>query len=290
VTMDWRKGRPVVLASSQGGVDIEELAKKEKGMVMQSLDNLELPYYKAVEILADAGLKSKTLTGAARVLTQIVRLFREAEALTVEINPVALTADGRLLAADAKVTLDDEALERHPAGRELAQEDAGDNLDRRARKIGVSFVRMDKGGEIGIIAGGAGLGMATMDEVARQGGRPANFLDTGGGISRDRMAAALRLVLATDGVKGVVINIFGGINNCLTVAQGITDVLNSDRPAAEMVVKTRGHSQEEAWSLLKKYDIGLVKCGTTEEAVRLLLRRMQKTTCCGGQTQNGDSY
>lgn len=284
VTMDWSKGLPVVLASSQGGVDIEELAKKEKGIVMRSLDNLELSYYKAVEILSDAGLKNKVLTGAARVLTRIVRLFREAEALTVEINPLVLTADGVLIAADAKVTLDDEALERHPVGWELAQEDAGDDFARRAREIGVSYVQLDEGGEIGIIAGGAGLAMATMDAVAQQGGRPVNFLDTGGGISRDRMAAALRLVLANNGVKGVVINIFGGINNCLTVAQGITDVVDSDHPAAEIVVKTRGHSQEEAWSLLAKYDMGVVKCGTTVEAVRMLLRSIQKNNCCGGRT------
>lgn len=284
VTMDWSKGLPVVLASSQGGVDIEELAKKENGIVMRSLDNLELSYYKAVEILSDAGLKNKVLTGAARVLTRIVRLFREAEALTVEINPLVLTADGVLIAADAKVTLDDEALERHPVGWELAQEDAGDDFARRAREIGVSYVQLDEGGEIGIIAGGAGLAMATMDAVAQQGGRPVNFLDTGGGISRDRMAAALRLVLANNGVKGVVINIFGGINNCLTVAQGITDVVDSDHPAAEIVVKTRGHSQEEAWSLLAKYDMGVVKCGTTVEAVRMLLRSIQKNSCCGGRT------
>ncbi|MHB8157694.1 MAG: ATP-grasp domain-containing protein [Desulfocucumaceae bacterium] len=289
VTMDWSKGLPVVLASSQGGVDIEELVKNENGIVMRSLDNLELSYYKAVEILSDAGLKNKALTGAARVLTRLVCLFREAEALTVEINPLVLTEDGVVIAADAKVTLDDEALERHPLGRELAREDAGDDFARRAREIGVSYVRLDEGGEIGIIAGGAGLAMATMDVVAQQGGRPVNFLDTGGGISRDRMAAALRLVLANNKVKGVVINVFGGINNCLTVAQGITDVVDSDRPAAEIVVKTCGHSQEVAWSLLAKYDMGLVKCGTTAEAVKMLMLRMQKETCCREGTKDGNS-
>jgi succinyl-CoA synthetase beta subunit len=142
------------------------------------------------------------------------------------------------------------------------------DLEKRAAAIGVNYVCLD--GTVAVIAGGAGLAMASMDLVNNCGCGAACFLDTGGGISSANTAEALRVCLATPGVKGVLINIFGGINNCEEVAKGVVVVMDEDKPKASVVVKMRGHSQDEGWALLESRKVPIVKHGTTEEAVRML--------------------
>ena len=144
-----------------------------------------------------------------------------------------------------------------------------------ARKEDIAYVRMPSG-NIGLISGGAGLGMATMDMISIHGGRPANFLDLGGNATEEKTAAALRIVLKTPGVEGVLFNAFGGINNCERMAKGIVRVVDEVRPRQAVVVKMRGHSQEEGWALLESRQIPIVKFGTTEEAVLLLMEKMKE--------------
>jgi succinyl-CoA synthetase beta subunit len=191
----------------------------------------------------------------------------------VEINPLTVSGEGKVLALDAKITLDDGAFFRHPGWREMKSFglEGGEGLEREARNARLSYVSIP-GGSVGVIAGGAGLGMATMDAVFLQGGKPGAFIDIGGGVAEEAMAEAVRIARQTEGVKGLLINVFGGINNCQIMARGIvSDLKRQGSRRVPMVVKTRGHFQEEGWAILEENQIPVVKFGTTEEAVKLLL-------------------
>ena len=186
---------------------------------------------------------------------------------------------GKAFAADAKVEIDDSALFRQRGASDFKRNrKPGNSLEAEAEDAGVSYVRMN-GGNIGLIAGGAGLGMASMDMISAHGGEPVNFLDLGGDAIPSKTASALRIVLKTPGVEGVLINAYGGINNCEAMAKGIIQVIEELKPRQAIVVKMRGHSQEEGWTLLEGKKIPIVKFGTTEEAVMLLLKEIQKKGC-----------
>ncbi|MHB8917066.1 MAG: ATP-grasp domain-containing protein, partial [Desulfocucumaceae bacterium] len=184
--------------------------------------------------------------------------------------------EGTVLAADSKIEIDDSALFRvKSVSCFKRKEEIPDPFEAEAKSFGVSYVGMGNG-NIGLIAGGAGLGMASMDMISAYGGEPVNFLDLGGGATADKTAASLKIVLKTPGVRGILINLFGGINNCEHMANGIARVVDEIKPLQTIVVKMRGHSQEEGWAILEKRNIPLVKYGTTEEAVRLLMQEMKK--------------
>jgi succinyl-CoA synthetase beta subunit len=150
-----------------------------------------------------------------------------------------------------------------------------DPLEAEAKAADIAYVRMG-GGNVGLISGGAGLGMASMDMIVVHGGVPANFLDLGGNATQERTAAALRIVLKTPGVEGILINLFGGINNCENMAKGIAQVLDELHPSQAIVVKMRGHSQDEGWAILETRQVPIVKFGTTEEAVLLLMAKFKE--------------
>ncbi len=222
------------------------------------------------------GLQGEQLFRFADVLLKLVQAYFRYEAITVEINPLILSEGRGLFAADAKFELDDSALKR-TKGVEMfvRKEEEMDPLEKEAQREGIAYVRMS-GGNIGLISGGAGLGMATMDMISIHGGRPANFLDLGGDATEEKTAAALRIVLKTPGVEGILMNAFGGINNCERMAKGMVRVVDELRPRQTMVVKMRGHSQDEGWALLESRQIPIVKLGTTEEAVLLLIEKMEE--------------
>lgn len=273
LTIDAGAGLPVLIFSTEGGVEIEEVAKTHPEKVRSlHLSTLALPRRHVIlDELRRAGVSGPLLNKAATVVQRLVEAFFANDCTTLEINPLAVTAEGECIALDAKAVIDDAALRR----RNMVQTDSVPvtDLEKRAAAIGVNYVTLD--GSVAVIAGGAGLAMATMDMVNHCGAKPASFLDTGGGISSDNMAEALRISLATPGVEGVVVNIFGGINNCLDVARGIRAVLDEDGPEKKLVVKMRGHSQDEGWALLEERNVPLVKYGTTREAVRLLLAELE---------------
>jgi succinyl-CoA synthetase beta subunit len=272
VALDRKLAAPVLMFTTQGGMEVESLPPEAMGRVPFE-DGAGWNFHRFLDLLLPLGLRGKILVQTAAVLRALGRLFFEEDALSVEINPLTVSGEEKVLALDAKVTLDDGALFRHPAWREMKSfglED-GEGLEGEARKARLSYVSIS-GGTIGVIAGGAGLGMATMDAVFLQGGKPGAFIDIGGGVAEESMAEAVRIARQTEGVKGLLINVFGGINNCQIMARGIVrDVQRQGTDRIPLVVKTRGHFQEEGWAILEGNQVPVVKFGTTEEAVSLLL-------------------
>lgn len=269
ITIDPSLGAPVMIFSCQGGVNIEDVAKKEPGAVGRLCLPLLSPCRKhsLTSFFKESGAPSEILKGLTEIAFSLSRLFFEEDATTAEINPLAVVKSGELIAADSKVVIDDAALYRRP---ETPLETVLlSPLEERAEKTNVSFVPLS--GEIAVIAGGAGLAMATMDLVAHFGSTASSFLDTGGGISSESMAESLRISLAHPGVKGVVINVFGGINDCAVMAKGISEVIDNDKPQVPIVMKMRGHSQDEGWALLEARSVPIVKFGTTEDAVKMII-------------------
>ena len=278
VTLDLQAGLPVLIISDRGGVDIESVAAEApRALHRMHLDPANaFRLYRALDLISKTGLDGKVLTVVSGVLLKLVESYFRYEALTAEINPLIIASDGRVLAADSKFEIDDAALFRQPEVKAFVREQAAsDPLEAEAIEAGVSYVRM-AGGSIGLISGGAGLGMASMDMIKNHGGEPANFLDLSGNATPERTAAALKVVLKTPGVEGVLLNVFGGINNCEQMAEGIAQVVDELKPAQAIAVKMRGHSQDEGWEILERRKIPVVKYGTTEEAVVMLLDAMKK--------------
>jgi len=272
VALDRKLAVPVLMFTDRGGVEVESLPG-EAMVRVPFADGGSWGFHRFLDLLLPLGLKGKILVQTAATLRTLGRLFFEEDALSVEINPLAVSVEEKILALDAKVTLDDGALFRHPAWRELKSFplEAGEGLELEARKARLSYVSIP-GGSVGVIAGGAGLGMATMDAVFLQGGKPGAFIDIGGGVAEESMAEAVRIARETEGIKGLLINVFGGINNCQIMARGIVRDLQRQAPGRlPLVVKARGHFQEEGWAILEGNQVPVVKFGTTEEAVRLLL-------------------
>lgn len=276
VVLDLNKAKPVVLISAEGGVDIEQIAESSpEAIIRVEVDPLEkdTPEHKWVEAWGKVGLRGKQLLKAASVASKLLNLFYKVDAFTVEINPLVITQAGDVIAADAKVIVDDSSLYRHPELQSY-QELSSHPLEIEASKAGVSYVSISSEGFVGIVAGGAGLSMATMDAVFEYGGIPAAFLDLGGGISEVGMAESLKIMLKTEGMRGIIINVFGGINNCEIMAKGIDRAYQEVKPQVPIVVKMRGHSQDEGWVIIEKLNIPIIKYGTTDEAIKLLLSRV----------------
>lgn len=257
IAVDGAAGQPAVVLSAEGGVDIEKVAATRPEAVARAhLDPLEgLSEPRARELTAGLGA-----TGAAGVLCRLYQVFAAGEAILAEINPLAVLPDGHLVAADAVVEIDDAALFRQPRWQERAQ---------GARVQGMTFVELE--GEIGLVCSGAGLGMATMDLIAERS-RPANFLETGGGITQELMAAAMRLVLGRPGLKGVLINIYGGINPIHEGALGVAEVM-AGGVRVPVVAKALGNHQEETWAILEGAGVEVVRELETEKAVAALFCR-----------------
>lgn len=278
ITLDPRESLPLLMVSAQGGMDIEQVARDYPQRLFKThLDPLAAyRLHQALDLLLKTGLQGRQLVQAAKILHNLVRCYFEHNALTAEINPLVIDASGNVMAADSKIEIDDSALFKIKAVQGFERKtDISDPLEAEAKSLGISYVGMDKG-NIGLIAGGAGLGMASMDMIWAHGGAPANFLDLGGDATMEKTANALRVVLKTSGVKGVFINLFGGINNCEQMARGVVRVINELQPTQAIVVKMRGHSQDEGWAILESENIPIIKFGTTEEAVILLLEQMNK--------------
>ena len=272
VALDRKLAAPVLMFSLQGGMEVETLTP-EAMVRVPFTDGAVWNFHRFLDLLLPLGLGGKVLVQTAAVLRNLGKLFFEEDTLSVEINPLAVAADGKVWALDAKITLDDGALFRHSDWREMKSFglEEGEGLEVEAKKARLSYVSMP-GGSVGVIAGGAGLGMATMDAVFLQGGKPGAFIDIGGGVAEEAMAEAVRIARQTEGIKGLLINVFGGINNCQIMARGIVnDLKRQGTRRVPMVVKTRGHFQEEGWVILEANQVPVVKFGTTEEAVKLLL-------------------
>ena len=246
--LDRSTGEYVALVTDEGGVDVEELARSRPEAIRRvSIDPmLGLRGYHVRELVGVLPFEAREKTG--EVLRSLFALLREQDATLVEVNPLVLRDDGGMVALDSKVTIDDNALWRHPDLEELQAQFPIDPVEARAKQKGLQYVKLD--GTVGVIGNGAGLVMSTLDLVAQAGARAANFLDVGGGASADQMATSLEVVLSDSAVKSVLINIFGGITRCDVVANGVLAALERMRVEVPIVVRLDGTNAEEGRRIL----------------------------------------
>jgi succinyl-CoA synthetase beta subunit len=277
VTMDRGEGKPVAMVSERGGVNIEEVAEEDPDAIAREHVDpaFGLHPYQARRAVFDAGVDRDVATSVASVLTTLYDLWEDKDGTDAEINPLMITTDREVIAADAVMNVDDDALFRHPDLQEMAEEGdvGGDELERKAEEYGFDYVRLE--GDVGIIGNGAGLVMTTLDLVDHYGGSPANFLDIGGGAKAERVTNALDMVFSDENVEAVVFNIFGGITRGDEVARGINEALESfDVIPKPVVVRLAGTNAEEGMEILNT-DLVEVE-STLEDAVQRAVERAQE--------------
>jgi succinyl-CoA synthetase beta subunit len=253
VLLDRSAKKPLVMFSVEGGVDIEEVAEKTPEKLIRShVDPLEgLSREQALQIARDGGVDTDVVEGVADALVALYEVWLSEDATLAEINPLIVTPEREVKALDSKVSLDGNALYRHPESQSLSDSANEDPLERRAKEEGVQYVKLD--GDIGILGNGAGLVMSTLDVVAQAGGRPANFLDAGGGSNADTIRGAVELILANEAVQAVLFNIFGGITRCDEVAEGLIAAfgqLDERGKSMPFVVRLDGTNDVEGRRLL----------------------------------------
>jgi succinyl-CoA synthetase beta subunit len=267
VVVDRAHGKPTLIASSAGGMEIEEVARTAPEKIVRvPIDPvLGLQPYEARELAFGIGLDKKLMGEFTNIATALYKVFVDNDASLAEINPLFVTNDDRLIAADGKLVVDDSALYRHPDLAALRDEDEESPAEREARKAGLAYVKLD--GNIGCMVNGAGLAMATMDVIKLNGGEPANFLDIGGGAKADKVAAALRIILSDPNVKAVLFNIFGGITRGDEVARGIVEALNEIKTTVPMVVRLVGTNAAEGRVILAEAQMRTAE--SLEEGARM---------------------
>ena len=266
--LDRKSERIMVVASAQGGMEIEQLsAEHPDSIVRLSIDPAAgLQAFQARELAFGLGLPARLIGKAATILTGVYRAFRDLDATMVEINPLALTASGDLVALDAKMTFDDNALFRRPQVSELRDKSQEDPRESHAQDRGLSYVGLD--GTIGCIINGAGLAMATMDMIKLAGGEPANFLDIGGGASPERVLKAFRAVLQDPAVNVILVNIFAGINRCDWVAEGVVSAFREIDVQIPVVVRLAGTHVMEGREIIAASGLPIVATETLADAAR----------------------
>jgi succinyl-CoA synthetase beta subunit len=255
IILDRKSQAPVVMVSTAGGIDIEEVAEKTpEKIIKQPIDmRWGLRPFEALDIVARAGFPRHVLRQAAAILANLAKAFIESDANLAEINPLAYTADGKVMAADAKFVLDDNGLYRQKEYASWSEPEEANPLEYEAKQAGLTYVKLD--GNVGIIGNGAGLVMTTLDMVARAGGKPANFLDIGGGAKAEVMHKSLTFVARDPQVKGILVNIFGGITRGEEVAKGVILAQQDIPKGLPIVVRLSGTGAEAGRAMLK--DAGL---------------------------------
>ncbi len=255
IVLDRKTQAPVVMVSTAGGIDIEEVAANTPEKIIQQPIDMRwgLRPFEALNILSQAGFPHHVLRQAAAILTALAKAFIESDASLAEINPLAYTTDGKVLAADGKIVIDDNGLFRQKEYATWAEPEESNPLEYEAKQAGLTYVKLD--GDVGVIGNGAGLVMTTLDMVARSGGRPANFLDIGGGAKAEVMYKSLTFVARDPDVKGILVNIFGGITRGEEVAKGVILAQKELPKGMPIVVRLSGTGAEEGRALLK--DAGL---------------------------------
>ncbi|MBS1706464.1 MAG: ADP-forming succinate--CoA ligase subunit beta [Armatimonadetes bacterium] len=270
VLTDRATARVVVMISKEGGMEIEEVADKNPDAIVRlHVDPAwGLSDYELREAVQKARIPKPAQSQMVQMIKKLVKAYVEADADLIEINPCALTPDNVLIAADAKVSIDENALYRHKEYGETAEDSAEDPIEAEAARRGIAYVRL--GGDIGIMGNGAGLVMCSLDEVNAAGGKPADFLDVGGGASADRVKSCVELVLMDPNVKGLLINIFGGITRGDEVAKGLLAAFDELNLTIPVVARIDGTAAEEGLAILKGSD-KLVGASTMQEAAKKIV-------------------
>jgi succinyl-CoA synthetase beta subunit len=272
ITNDRTTGKPILIASSEGGVEIEVVAEENPDAIIKELIDPEngLFDYQARKVASDINLPYEHWKVFVKIATALYRCYAASDAVLAEINPLVITKENELIALDGKMVIDDNALPRHPNLDEMRDTDAEPMEETQARAAGISYVKLN--GQIGCMVNGAGLAMTTMDMTKLYGGAsigPANFLDIGGGAQANKVAAALRIILADPNVKSVLFNIFGGITRCDEVARGILQALDEVKTSVPMVIRLAGTNAEEGRAIIDAAHLSnLSSAATLTEAAK----------------------
>ena len=279
ITIDDSKGKFVVLASSEGGTEIEQIAANapQKIVSLKVDPLLEFEQYEARRVARQIGLTGDLMLKVSSVLWLLYQVFVKYDATIAEINPLIITESRDVYAAGAVLSIDDDALDRHRdviANTGETGERTQDDIEREAAEQGIAYVRL--GGDIAVIGSGAGLAMATVDLIRDYGGAPANFLDTGGRITRDHVWNCLNIVMKNLKVAAILANMYGGINPMIEAAHGLVEFVREKRLQIPVVAKIRGNFEKEAWDILERAGIRVVKTTQTEDAARLVVELSKK--------------
>lgn len=266
ITLDRVTGRDVFMASSEGGMDIEKVAEETPELILKETINpaVGLRPFQARKLAFGLGLPSELVNQAAKFMVSLYDAYVKMDATIVEINPFLLTKDNRLIALDAKVNFDSNALYRHKDYAPLRDLDEEEPLEIEASKYDLNYIKLD--GNIGCMVNGAGLAMATMDIIKHAGGEPANFLDVGGGASQERVEQAFKILLADQSVKAVLINIFGGIVRCDMVANGVVAAAKNLGVSIPIVARLEGTNVEEGRRVLDESGMGIISANGMNDA------------------------
>jgi succinyl-CoA synthetase beta subunit len=269
VILDRASGVPVFMASAQGGMDIEEVAEKDpKAILKEAVDpRVGFQAFQARKLAFGLGLSGATVAKAVPFMQGVYRAFEATDSSLFEINPLLVLKNGDLLALDAKINFDDNALYRHPDLREFRDFDEEDPLEVEASKFNLNYIKLD-GGTVGCMVNGAGLAMATMDVISLAGGSPANFLDVGGGANAEQIRNAFRILMQDKDVKAVLINIFGGILRCDVLAEGVIAAVRELAVDAPVVVRMKGNKETEGKEMLRTSGLNFLTADDMTEAAK----------------------
>ncbi|MBT4866884.1 MAG: ADP-forming succinate--CoA ligase subunit beta [Planctomycetaceae bacterium] len=268
IVVDRESGGPVLMASEEGGMAIEEVAAATPEKIFhEPIDGgYGLHPFQATKLAFRLGMDGKAVRNAARFLPQLCRFFLDSDCSLAEVNPLVVTGDGTLIALDAKVSFDDNAMFRHKAFAELRDLSEEDEAEVKAADTGLSYVNLD--GNIGCLVNGAGLAMSTMDLIKLHGGEPANFLDVGGGANAEQVTEAFRIILSDDNVKAVLVNIFGGIMKCDTIVEALLTAYDKIGFSVPLVVRLEGTNVELARKMLNESGKDIITAADLTDAAK----------------------
>jgi succinyl-CoA synthetase beta subunit len=266
IVIDRAQEAPVVMASSEGGVEIEKVAAETPELIFKEYiyPATGFGFYQARKLAFKLGLKGNTFKQAVKFLLALYKAFEASDASLAEINPLLVTKQGDVLALDAKMNFDDNALKRHPDIAEMRDLDEEEPLEVEASKFDLNYIKLD--GSVGCMVNGAGLAMATMDIIMHSGGMPANFLDVGGGVSEEAVKNAFRILVSDRDVKAALINIFGGIVRCDLVANGIVKAAQELKLDIPIVVRLEGTNVEQGKQILENSGLAFYAASSMKEA------------------------
>jgi succinyl-CoA synthetase beta subunit len=273
--IDRKTSRVTVIASTEGGMSIEEVAERtpEKILTVAVDPASGLSGFHARRIAFGLGLEGKQIGAAVKFLTSLYRAFVDLDCSLVEINPLVVTGAGELIALDAKMSFDDNALFRHAELAKLRDETEQDPIEIEAERAELNYVKLD--GNIGCMVNGAGLAMATMDIIKLHGGEPANFLDVGGGATRERVTTAFKLILSDPNVKGILVNIFGGIMRCDVIAEGVVAAAREVSLGVPLVVRLEGTNVERGKQILAESGLPILSASNLGDAAQKIVRAVK---------------
>ena len=272
VVLDRAMGRPVLMASAQGGMEIEEVAARDPNAILrETVGSDGLRTFQARRLAFGLGIAGDAFAPSVQAMQALARAYQESDASMIEINPFVLTADGRAIALDGKLDIDDNALYRHPDLAKMRDLDEEEPLETDAIDHGLNYIKLD--GNVGCMVNGAGLAMATMDIIQYAGGMPANFLDVGGGANKDQIKHGFRIILSDPNVKAILINIFGGILKVDVLAEGIVAAAQELEIPVPMVLRLEGTNVEKGRDILENSGLDFVVAADMREAAEQAVAR-----------------